>query len=84
MEEKEIIEISVDNQAAITLSHNPVFHEKTKHFNIKLYFLREVQKNGDVMLIYYKSKDQLDNLFTKPLPVSRFEFLRQKIGICSF
>jgi hypothetical protein len=84
MEEKEIIEISVDNQAAITLSHNPVFHGKTKHFNIKLYFLREVQKNGDVMLIYYKSKDQLDNLFTKPLPVSRFEFLRQKIGICSF
>jgi len=84
MEEKEIIEISVDNQAAITLSHNPVFHGKTKHFNIKLYFLREVQKNGDVMLIYYKSKDQLDNLFTKPLPISRFEFLRQKIGICSF
>jgi hypothetical protein len=84
MEEKEIIEISVDNQAAITLSHNPVFHEKTKHFNIKLYFLREVQKNGDVILIYYKSKDQLDNLFTKPLPISRFEFLRQKIGICSF
>jgi hypothetical protein len=84
MEEKEIIEISVDNQAAITLSHNPVLHGKTKHFNIKLYFLREVQKNGDVMLIYYKSKDQLDNLFTKPLPISRFEFLRQKIGICSF
>jgi hypothetical protein len=84
MEEKEIIEISVDNQAAITLSHNPVFHGKTKHFNIKLYFLREVQKNSNVMLIYYKSKDQLDNLFTKPLPVSRFEFLRQKIGICSF
>jgi hypothetical protein len=74
----------VDNQAAITLSHNPVFHGKTKHFNIKLYFLREVQKNGDVILIYYKSKDQLDNLFTKPLPISRFEFLRQKIGICSF
>ena len=84
MEEKEIIEISVDNQAVITLSHNPVFHGKTKHFNIKLYFLREVQKNGDVILIYYKSKDQLDNLFTKPLPISRFEFLRQKIGICSF
>jgi hypothetical protein len=74
----------VDNQAAITLSHNPVLHGKTKHFNIKLYFLREVQKNGDVMLIYYKSKDQLDNLFTEPLPISRFEFLRQKIGICSF
>jgi hypothetical protein len=42
MEEEEATEISVGNQAAITISHNPVFYRKTKHFNIKLYFLREV------------------------------------------
>jgi hypothetical protein len=76
IEEKEITEISVDNQAAITISHNLVFHGKIKHFNIKLYFLREVWKNGDVMLIYCKFEDQLADLFVKPLPVSRFEFLR--------
>ena len=57
MEEKEATEISVDNQAAIAISHNPVFHEKTKHFNIKLYFLREVQKHGEVKLIYCKSEN---------------------------
>jgi len=84
MEEEEATEISVDNQAAIAISHNPVFHGKTKHFNIKLYFLREVQKNGEVKLIYCKSENQLADLFTKPLPVSRFEFLRQRIGVCSF
>jgi hypothetical protein len=84
MEEEEATEISVDNQAAIAISHNPVFHGKTKHFNIKLYFLREVQKNGEVKLIYCKSENQLADLFTKPLPVNRFEFLRQRIGVCSF
>jgi hypothetical protein len=83
MEGEEATEISVDNQAAIAISHNPVFHGKTKHFNIKLYFLREVQKNGDVRLIYCKSEEQLADLFTKPLPVNRFEFLRQKIGVYS-
>jgi len=83
MEEREPTEISVDNQAAIAISHNPVFHGKTKHFNIKLYFLREVQKNGDIKLIYCKSEDQLADLFTKPLPVSRFEYLRKMLGICT-
>jgi hypothetical protein len=83
MEEREPTEISVDNQAAIAISHNPVFHGKTKHFNIKLYFLREVQKNGDIKLIYCKSEDQLADLFIKPLPVSRFEYLRKMLGICT-
>ena len=83
MEEREPTEISVDNQVVIAISHNLVFHGKTKHFNIKLYFLREVQKNGDIKLIYYKSEDQLADLFTKPLPVSRFEYLRKMLGVCT-
>ena len=83
MEGEEATEISVDNQAAIAISHNPVFHGKTKHFNIKLYFLREVQKNDDVRLIYCKSEEQLADLFTKPLPVNIFEFLKQMIGVCN-
>jgi hypothetical protein len=51
MEKEEETEISVVNQVVITISHNPVFHGKTKHFNIKLFFLLEVQRNGDVKLI---------------------------------
>jgi len=77
MEEEEATKISIDNQAAIEISHNPVFYGKTKHFNIKLYFLREVQRNGDVKLIYCNSEDQFADLFTKALPVSRFEFLNK-------
>ncbi|KAE8729685.1 hypothetical protein F3Y22_tig00003435pilonHSYRG00123 [Hibiscus syriacus] len=51
LKQKESTEIFVDNQAAIAISHNPVFHGKTKHFNIKLFFLREVQNHGDVILV---------------------------------
>jgi hypothetical protein len=74
----------MDNQATIAISHNSAFHGKTKHFNIKLYFLWEVQKNSDVKLIYCKSEDQPADLFTKPLPISRFESPRQKIEIYSY
>ncbi|KAG6535304.1 hypothetical protein ZIOFF_000269 [Zingiber officinale] len=42
-----------------------------------------IAKEESVMLIYCKSEDQLADLFTKPLPVSKFEFLRQEIGVCS-
>ncbi|KAH9782217.1 hypothetical protein KPL71_008805 [Citrus sinensis] len=83
LEQEESTEILVDNQAAIAISQNLVFHGKTKHFNIKLFFLREVQKNGVVSLVYCKTEDQVADVFTKPLPVSKFEFFRTKLGVCS-
>ena len=55
LKQKESTEIFVDNQVAIAISHNPVFHGKTKYFNIKLFFLREVQKEEFVTLVYCKS-----------------------------
>ena len=74
-------EVMVDNQAAIAISNNPVFHGKTTHFCIKLFFLRDVQQDGGVCLKYCKTKNQLADIFTKALPRSRFEFLREKLGI---
>jgi len=80
MEQKQSTKIFVDNHADIAISNNQIFHGKTKHFNIKLFFVKEMQ---DVSLYYCKTKNQLADLFTKPLPTSKFEFLRQKIGVCS-
>lgn len=83
LEQKEGTDVFVDNQAAIAISNNPVFHGKTKHFNIKLFFLRDVQKEGSVVLKYCKTDDNIADIFTKPLERSKFEFLREKLGICS-
>lgn len=82
MEQNEPTEIFVDNQAAIAISKDSVFHGKTKHFNIKLYHLREEQKNGEIMLVYCKTNDQIADVFTKALPKARFEYLRNKLGVC--
>ncbi|RDX58804.1 Copia protein, partial [Mucuna pruriens] len=73
----------VDNQAAISISYNLVFHRKTKHFNVKLFYLREMQEDGDVSLVYCKTKDQVVDMFTKSFSLSKFEFLRKKLGVCS-
>ncbi|KAF2325353.1 hypothetical protein GH714_027021 [Hevea brasiliensis] len=81
MEQKESTKVFVDNLAAIAIANNPVFHGKTKHFSIKLFFLRDVQKDGAVCLKYCKTENQLADIFTKALPRSKFEFLIEKLGI---
>ena len=83
MEQTKGTEVLVDNQATIAISHNPMFHGKTKHFNIKLFFLREVLKDGDITLVYCKMEEQLADIFTKPLSVSKFQLIRKKLGVRS-
>lgn len=48
-----------------------------KHFSIKLFFFRDVLRDGAVCLKYYKTEDQLSYIFTKALPESRFELLTE-------
>ncbi|TYJ99556.1 Retrovirus-related Pol polyprotein from transposon TNT 1-94 [Cucumis melo var. makuwa] len=83
LEQRESTKILIDNKAAIAISHNPMFYNKTKHFNIKLFFLREVQKSEEVILVYCKTEDQVADILTKPLPTCKFEFLRSKLGVCN-
>ena len=66
MKQTQGIEVFVDNQATIAISYNLVFHGKTKHFNVKLFFLRGVQKDGDINLRYCKTEEQLADIFTNP------------------
>ena len=83
MEQKEPTQILVDNQTTISISNNPDFHGKTKHFKIKLFFLRETQREGEVKLIYCRSEDQSADILTKVFPKARFEVLRNKLGVCN-
>ena len=52
MKQEMSTQVFLDNQTAISIANDPIFHGKTKHFKIKLYFLRQVQKEGDAQLVY--------------------------------
>lgn len=80
LKQEKCTKMFVDNQVAIAISNNPVFHA---NFNIKLFFLRDVQKEGSIGLKYCKTHLQLTDMFTEALPKSRFEFLKESLGICS-
>ena len=61
-----------------------MFHGKMKHLKLKLYFLREVQREGEIQLIFCKIENQNVDILTKPLPKAKYEFSRQRLGVCSF
>eukprot|EP00253_Pinus_taeda_P001740 PITA_01740 len=75
------ISIPCDNTSAISISKNLVMHSKTKHIPIRYHFLRERVLEQKVKLEYVPSKEQVADIFTKPLPRETFEYLRQKLGV---
>lgn len=83
MKQLELTQNYIDNQTTISIANNHVFHGKTKQSKIKLYFLREVQKEGEVNLLYCRTNDQAD-VFIKAFSKASFEALRSKLGVCSY
>ncbi|CAA7014800.1 unnamed protein product [Microthlaspi erraticum] len=78
---EEGIPILCDNKSAIAIGRNPVQHRRTKHIEIKYHFVREAEHKGLIQLEYCKGEDQLADILTKALSVSRFEELRKKLGV---
>ena len=57
----------VDNQAIIVLSKHAMHHGKTKHFAIKLHFLRELCEEEKTKLVYTPTEKQPADLLTERL-----------------
>nr|GFB73401.1 retrovirus-related Pol polyprotein from transposon TNT 1-94 [Tanacetum cinerariifolium] len=70
-----------DSKAAIVISYNPVQHLHTKHIDIRYHFIKENVKKGIVELFFVGTEYQLADLFTKALPVERFEYLVRRFGM---
>ena len=71
----------VDNQSAIQLVKNPVFHKRTKHIDIHYHFVRERVDMGDVLVKYVPSEKQRADIFTKALPRDRFKSLCESLNM---
>jgi hypothetical protein len=72
-----------DNINAVYLSTNPVQHQRTKHVEIDLHFVREKVAIGQVRVLHVTMTSQFVDIFMKGLPSSMFNEFRSSINICS-
>ena len=73
--------IYVENKLAIALAKNSVHHERSKHINTRFHFIREHIKIKEIEMIYVKTREQIADIFTKPLKSEVFKYLRDNLGM---
>ena len=70
-----------DNQSAMALMDNPVFHDKTKHIQIKCHFIREVLARGVMKFFYCPTSEMVADSLTKAVSRAKTEFCRHGMGV---
>ncbi|GJV73294.1 hypothetical protein Tco_1493289 [Tanacetum coccineum] len=78
-----MIPLYCDKKSAIVLCCNNVQHSRAKHIDVRYHFIKEQVENGIVELYFVRTEYQLADIFTKPLPRERFNFLIEKLGMRS-
>eukprot|EP00253_Pinus_taeda_P034538 PITA_34538 len=73
--------IYCDNQSCIKLSTNPVFHDISKHIDIRYHHIRDCVQRRIMLLSYIPTEDQDADILMKVLTRSKFEYHRGRIGV---
>ncbi|XP_026410095.1 uncharacterized protein LOC113305228 [Papaver somniferum] len=75
------VPIKCDNQSAMQLAANPVFHARSKHIEIQHHFVREKVIDREIELQNIPSEEQVADVFTKALGRVKFENFRNLLGV---
>jgi hypothetical protein len=73
--------ILCDNQTCIKMTENHVFHDRSKHIEIRYHYIRDMVQRGALKLQYISTDEQVVDVLIKPLSRIKFEYFRDKLGI---
>ena len=73
------VTIYCDNQSAIALAKNDVFHQRTKHIDIRYHFIRQHVNEGRININWVDTKQQQADILTKRINNSSLVVLRNKL-----
>ncbi|GKC56415.1 hypothetical protein Tco_1084013, partial [Tanacetum coccineum] len=73
--------VNCDDQGAIHLSRNAMFHERTKHINVRYHFIREIVESREIEVAKIGTKDNAADAFTNFVPGPKFKYCMEILGV---
>jgi len=73
--------ILCDNQSGICLSENPIFHDHSKHIDIRYHYIRDMVQRGAIRLQHISTDEQVADILTKSLGKVKFLTFRERLGV---
>ena len=70
-----------DNQSCIKMTENLVFHDRSKHIEIRYFYIRDMMQKGAIKLQYVSIDEQVSNVLTNSLSRVKFEYFRDKLRV---
>jgi hypothetical protein len=71
----------VSDHNSVKLTENPVFHDRSKHIEMRYHYIRDMIKKKVLSLQYVPTAEQTADILTKPLPLIKFAYFRDKLGV---
>ncbi|GJZ51434.1 retrovirus-related pol polyprotein from transposon TNT 1-94 [Tanacetum coccineum] len=76
-----LVVVNCDNQSVIHLSRNAMFHERTKHVNVRHHFIREIVESKEIEVAKIGTKDNAADAFTKVVLGPKFKYYMKILGV---